>query len=94
MPTLHIQHPITDFGTWADAFDRFAEARVRAGVRSHRIRRPVDDPNYVVIELDFDSTGEAEAFRDFLQTRIWADAATAPALAGVPQTMILEAMLR
>ena len=23
MATLHIEHPVTDFGTWKAAFDRF-----------------------------------------------------------------------
>lgn len=44
MPTLHIEHPITDFDTWKSAFDRFAPARESAGVRHHRVQRPVDDP--------------------------------------------------
>ena len=63
MPTLHIQHPITDFETWASAFNRFADARRQAGVRAQRVQRPVDDPSFVVIDLDFDSTDEATAFR-------------------------------
>jgi hypothetical protein len=53
MATLQIEHPITDFGTWKAAFDRFAEARANSGVRGHRILRPVDDAHYVVIDLDF-----------------------------------------
>jgi hypothetical protein len=90
MPTLHIQHPITDFDVWADAFKRFADARARAGVRGQRVRRPVDDASYVVIELDFDSTDEAVAFRRFLETQIWQVPENAPALAGTPETMILQ----
>jgi hypothetical protein len=90
MPTLHIQHPITDFETWASAFNRFADARRQAGVRAQHVRRPVDDPNYVVIELDFDSTEEAAAFRRFLETQVWGMQEKAPALVGTPETMILE----
>ena len=90
MTTLHIQHPITDFDTWASAFKRFADARTQAGVRAHRVRRPVDDPNFVVIDLDFDSTEEAVAFRRFLETRVWGVQENAPALVGSPETMILE----
>ena len=92
MATLHIQHPITDFEIWAAAFERFAEARRSAGVRDHRVRRPVDDPKFVVIDLEFDSTEEAAAFRHFLETQVWANPDTAPALAGSPKTMILEPM--
>lgn len=90
MPTLHIQHAITDFGTWATAFNRFADARHHAGVRAQRVHRPVDDPNYVVVDLDFDSTDEAMAFRSFLETQVWGIQGNAPGLAGLPETIILE----
>jgi hypothetical protein len=49
------QHPITDFENWTAAFARFADARWQAGVRPQRIRRPVDDPAFVVVDLDFDT---------------------------------------
>ena len=90
MATLRIEHPITDFGTWKAAFDRFAEAREKSGVRGHRILRPVDDARYVVVDLDFQTAGEAARFLDFLQTRVWSSSQNAPALAGTPQTRILE----
>lgn len=90
MPTLHIQHEISDFDTWASAFDRFEDARVQAGVKAHQVQRRIDDPNYVVIDLEFDTAGEAIAFRDFLQTQVWPNPTNAPALVGVPATMILE----
>jgi hypothetical protein len=92
MATLHIQHPITDFDTWTSAFNRFADARQHAGVRAERIQRPVDDPKFVVIDLDFDSAGEAQSFRGFLTTQVWANPENSPGLAGTPQTMILEAV--
>ena len=90
MATLHIEHPITDFGTWKAEFDRFAELRERSGVRGQRIQQPVDDPFYVVIDLDFQSADEAEEFLDFLQTKVWTSPQNAPGLAGTPHTKILE----
>lgn len=93
MPTLHIEHAIVDFGIWNTAFERFAQHRLDAGVRGQRIRQPVDDPKYVVIDLDFDTTEEAQRFLDFLQTKVWASSTNAPALAGTPQTKILEAVV-
>ena len=92
MATLHIEHPVTDFGTWQAAFDRFAQVREESGVRGHRILRPVDDAHYVVIDLDFPTAGQAEKFLGFLQTKVWASPDNAPALAGPPQTRILEAV--
>ena len=90
MPTLHIEHAVTDFVQWNAAFDRFADIRERAGVRKHQIQRPVDDPQYVVIDLDFDTTGEAEGFLLLLQQQVWPSRENAPALIGTPHTKILE----
>jgi hypothetical protein len=91
MFTLSIEHAISDFPTWKQAFDRFAEARAKAGVRSHRIRRPVVDPRYLVIELEFDDQENADNFRKFLGHVVWANRDASPALVGAPATRILEA---
>ena len=90
MPTLHIEHPITDLETWLSAFNGFADARRQAGVRTERIQRPVDNPGYIVVDLDFGTVDEAEAFLRFLKDQVWAIPENAPALAGAPDTMILE----
>jgi hypothetical protein len=90
VPTLHIEHAITDFDTWNSAFERFAEFRRQSGVREQRIQQPVDDPRYVVIDLDFDTVSAAEKFLSFLRENVWSSSENAPALAGAPQTRILE----
>jgi hypothetical protein len=90
MVTLHIEHPITDYETWRKAFDTFAEARINAGVVGERISRPVDDPHYIVLALDFDSVERAVSFQRFLETRIWSSPEASPGLAGLPKTAILE----
>ncbi len=89
MPTLHIEHPITSLETWGDAFDRFSEVRRQAGVRSHRVQHPVDDTNYVLVDLEFDTAEEAASFLGFLTTKVWANPDNSPGLAGTPQTRIL-----
>jgi len=90
MATLHIEHSIVDYDIWRSAFDRFAQIRADAGVRAHRVQRPVDDPRYVVIDLDFDSPAEAQRFLAFLQEKVWSTRENSPALAGAPQTKILQ----
>lgn len=90
MATLQIEHAVTDFSTWADAFGRFAEIRVQAGVRADRVRRPIDDDRYVILELDFDDVGSAQSFLAFLRDRVWSNRENAPALAGEPTTRIVE----
>ncbi len=93
MPTLHIAHEIVDFALWSAVFERFAEQRQRAGVRAHRLQRPVDDPHFVVIDLDFDTPEEAERFLGFLRTQVWSSSENAPALVGSPAVKILEPAL-
>ena len=90
MPTLHIEHAVTDFDTWNAAFERFAGLRQQSGMRQQRVQQPVDDHQYVIIDLDFDSTDEAARFLSFLRAEIWSLPDNAPALIGTPQTRILE----
>jgi len=94
MTTLHIEHPVTEFSVWQTAFDRFADARTKSGVRAQRIQQPIDDPQYVVIDLDFDTADEAAAFLGFLRTKVWSSSDNAPALAGTPHIKILEPVIR
>lgn len=90
MATLHIEHAISDYTTWKTTFDRFAPVREKAGIRQHRIQRPIDNGNYVVIDLDFESAQQARAFLDLLQTTVWTSSENAPALVGAPRTSILQ----
>lgn len=69
--TLHIEHKTTDFDGWKALFDSDPVNREASGVRHYRILRSTDDPNYVMIDLDFDTTGEAEAVLANLR-KMWA----------------------
>jgi hypothetical protein len=70
MPTLRIEHPVPDFAAWKDAFDSDPVQRERSGVRRYRILRPVDDPHYVLVDLEFDDLAEAEAMQAALR-ELW-----------------------
>ncbi|MEO5818178.1 MAG: hypothetical protein ABIT20_23110 [Gemmatimonadaceae bacterium] len=62
MLTVQIEHAIRDYDGWKAAFDRDPARREASGVRSYRVYRPVADPQYVIIELDFGDLEAAEAF--------------------------------
>lgn len=66
MIILQIEHPVPSFEEWKRAFDSDPVDRQRSGVRRYRILRPVDDPNFVVIELEFDRLEQAEGLRSAL----------------------------
>ena len=90
MVVLHIEHSVSDFGTWQKAFSSYADRRRQAGVKAERICRPTDDERYVVIGLDFDSAEQADRFRQFLINQVWSNPENSPALTGRPSTRILE----
>lgn len=61
MPILRIEHSVPDFDGWKRAFDRDPVDRKKSGVRRYQVLRSIDDPTYVMIDLEFDTQSEAEA---------------------------------
>lgn len=61
MYKLCIEHPVPSYENWKRAFDSDPVGRERMKVRRYQILRPVDAPNYVMIQLEFDTAGDAEA---------------------------------
>lgn len=72
MPILQIEHGVRDYAAWKSAFDDDPVGREAGGVRSYRIMRPDDDPRYVIVDLDFATIEEAEAFQKKLR-QLWGD---------------------
>ncbi|MBK8025364.1 MAG: hypothetical protein IPK19_29230 [Chloroflexi bacterium] len=70
MILLHIEHTVFNFEAWKAAFDSDPVGRQRSGVRSYRVLRPVDDPNYAIIDLEFDTLNQAEALLAAMQ-QVW-----------------------
>ncbi len=61
MIILQIEQPVPNFEGWKTAFDSDPVGRQQSGVRRYRILRPVNNPNFAIIELEFDTLGQAEA---------------------------------
>ena len=61
MIILQIEHPVPNFDDWKKAFDSDPVHREQSGVRRYRVLRPINNPNYAIIDLEFDSVREAEA---------------------------------
>lgn len=70
MVILEIEHGVKEYNAWKKAFDDDLAGRGTAGVRTHRVLRPIDDPVYVVVHLHFDNSRAAAAFRATLED-IW-----------------------
>ena len=61
MPILRIEHSVPNFDGWKRVFDSDPVDRKKSGVRRYQVLRSIDDPNYVMIDLEFDTQSEAEA---------------------------------
>jgi L-rhamnose mutarotase len=70
MIVLQIEHPVPDFNNWKKAFDNDPMQRKQSGVKRYRIFLQKDDPNYVIVELEFDDEQKAELMLSRLQ-KLW-----------------------
>jgi hypothetical protein len=87
MPILHIEHSVPNFDGWKRAFDADPVGRAKSGVRRYRVARPLDDPLYVMIDLEFDTLDQAQAFQAALRglwTRVEGQ------IIHAPRTRVLE----
>lgn len=70
MFVLRIQHRVPSWERWQQAFASDPAGRREGGVRRYRVMRALDDPLLVLIDLEFESGAEAEAFLARMRT-IW-----------------------
>jgi hypothetical protein len=89
MIILQIEHPVPDFDGWKKAFDSDPLNRKKSGVKSYRILRPIDNSNYVIIELEFDNLKDAEAMHEALK-KLWSRVEGKVMMS--PQSKIIESV--
>ena len=90
MHVLRIDHVVRDFDAWKQVFDSDPAFRQAGGVRHYRILRPADEPNHVLVDLEYDSVGEAETFADKLRA-LWIEAGPRLGLES-PTARVLESV--
>jgi len=89
MYILRIEHPVPDFDGWKKAFDSDPVGRKKSGVRRYRILRPLDNANYVILDLEFDTASQAEAMLAALR-ELWGRVEGKVMMS--PQARIVEAV--
>lgn len=62
MPILRVQHSVVSFDGWKSVFDSDPIDRKGSAVRRYQIHRSVADPDFVMIDLEFDEVDDAEQF--------------------------------
>jgi hypothetical protein len=63
MTTLHVENTVHDFDEWKGVFDKFDRVRSESGMRSYRLQQYVDQPNKVIVDMEFATLEDAESFR-------------------------------
>jgi hypothetical protein len=88
MVILQVEHRVRDYDAWKRAFDSDPVGRKESRVLRYRVARTADDPNRVLIELEFDESSQAETFQARLR-ELWARAGDDLGLES-PQARIVE----
>jgi heme-degrading monooxygenase HmoA len=64
VPAMLIRHTVADYDVWKQVFDEHGPTRRANGSRGGRLFHSVDDPNEVVILLEWDDLERARLFAD------------------------------
>ena len=87
MYILRIEHPVPNVDGWKQAFDSDPVGREKSGVRRYRVLRAIDNPNFVLIDLEFDTASQAESLLAAMRT-VWSR--VEGTIMMNPQTRIVE----
>ena len=87
MYILRIEHLVPDFAGWKQAFDSDPVGREKSGVRRYQVLRATDTPNFVLIDLEFDTASQAESLLAAMRT-VWSR--VEGTIMMNPQTRIVE----
>ena len=82
MATLVIEYRVEDYARWKSTFDRDPMGRTAHGVTSYRIQRDAEDPNHLMLSLEFASSEAARLFLATLRS-VWE-------ISGAEQAWVLE----
>ena len=62
MPYFLVRHKVTDFAKWKPVFDEHGTTRQASGSKGGLLLRSADDPNEVVLLLEWDDLDRARQF--------------------------------
>jgi hypothetical protein len=56
---LRVEHTVSNFDDWKKVFDYVPLGRKKSGMVRYRIMRQLDNPSFVILDLEFDDQKEA-----------------------------------
>ena len=87
MTVLVVQHKVRDFAVWKPVFDEDESRRRAHGAQRHWLYRTVEDPNDVVVAVEFPSP---DAAKSFMQDRGLRDAMQRGGVEGEPHVHLRD----
>jgi len=87
MTILRIEHKVPSYEGWKKAFDQDPINRKKSGVYRYQIYRPTDDPDCVIVDLEFNDA--VQAHETLIELRKLWGKVEGTIMTG-PQTRILE----
>lgn len=89
MVVLQIEHPVPNYNGWKKAFESDPVGRQKCGVVRYTIFKTIDDPDYVIVDLEFALQKQAEIFLESLK-KLWGT--VEGTVMNRPKARILEVM--
>ncbi|MEN8375992.1 MAG: cyclase [Gemmatimonadota bacterium] len=89
MATLLVRHRVRDYARWKDVFDSRAGVRADAGSLGGIVFRDGDDPEDVIVVMEWDDLDRA---RDFAERDDLAEAMDRAGVMGQPEFVFLVAV--
>lgn len=62
MAVLTVRHTVADYGTWKAGYDNHGASRKAHGAIRDQVLQSVDDPNDLLVLVEFGSLADAKAF--------------------------------
>jgi hypothetical protein len=62
MTVLAVRHTVADYATWKTGYDNHSASRKEHGAIHDQVLQSVDDPNNLLVLIEFGSMADAKAF--------------------------------
>mgnify|MGYP000571893590 CR=1 FL=1 len=87
MPYVLARHRVEDYAKWKSGFDEHVSIRQAASSKGGYVFRNIDDPNEILVLLEYD---DLEKFRQFMQSEELREAMQRAGIVDQPDIYFLE----
>ncbi|KAB1196077.1 MULTISPECIES: antibiotic biosynthesis monooxygenase [Haloferax] len=67
MAYLHVKSTVDDYDAWKSSFDEYHTLRAEHGGKGYQLFQSADNPNEIVVVIEFDSVENARGWTDYLK---------------------------